>query len=366
MNRRAFLRQASVGLAACLPARLRAASRPDFSAEAATWRRLLADRVLPWWLRETVDPAAGGYRLAHDAVQGAQVPSEKQVVTQARLVWGFSRAHSEKLGGPARDYLAAAAHGVKFLRERLRDPRHDGYYWSTHPDGSVLDSRKRVYGQAFVIYGLVEYFRASGDRGALDEARHLFGLLQRRAHDAPAPGWAEHFEADWTPMPPRDPGAIVEVAGLKSANTHLHLMEAFTELFLETRDPAVRRALEESLRLNQRHFYPADPARSAFHFERDWKPVTEPSSAGLSYGHNVEFAWLMIRAEEALGHRPSWRHFHAHLEHALRCGTDRVRGGVYQRGEGNLPATDTRKVWWVQAEMLAALTDGLRHQPGHQ
>lgn len=366
MHRRDFLRRAAAGVApTCSPGLHAAAAGPDFSAEAATWLRLLTDRVLPWWLRETVD-GSGGYRLSHDAVQGAQPPSEKQIVTQARLVWGFSLAHREKLGGPGRDYLAAAAHGVKFLRERLRDPRHGGYFWSTHPDGSVRDPRKRVYGQAFVIYGLVEYFRASGDRTALDDARELFGLLQQRAHDATAPGWVEHFEADWTPLPLKDPGAIVEVAGFKSANTHLHLMEAFTELYLETRDPAVRRALEESLRLNQRHFYPANPARSAFHFQRDWKPVTDASSAGLSYGHNVEFAWLMIRAEEALGRRPSWRHFHAHLDHTLRCGTDPVRGGVYNKGEGDRPATDTRKVWWVQAEMLAALTDGLRHQPGNR
>jgi mannobiose 2-epimerase len=90
--------------------------------------------------------------------------------------------------------------------------------------------------------------------------------------------------------------------------------------------------------------------------------VTDPQSAGLSYGHNVEFAWLMVRAEQVLEQRPSWAHFEAILEHALRYGTDPERGGLYNRGFDDEPATDTDKVWWSQAEFMAALTEGLQHR----
>jgi mannose/cellobiose epimerase-like protein (N-acyl-D-glucosamine 2-epimerase family) len=94
----------------------------------------------------------------------------------------------------------------------------------------------------------------------------------------------------------------------------------------------------------------------------DWQPVTAVESAGLSYGHNVEFAWLMIRGQQVLGQSPAWAHFDAHLNHALKCGYDHARGGLYSRGVGDQPANNTDKVWWVQAEMLAALTDGLKHK----
>ena len=90
--------------------------------------------------------------------------------------------------------------------------------------------------------------------------------------------------------------------------------------------------------------------------------MTVASSAGLSYGHNVEFAWLMIRAEKVLGQKPSWDHFYALLNHALKNGYDDRRGGLYYRGFDDQPATDTEKIWWVQAEMLSALTDALKHQ----
>ena len=341
----------------------------EFSTEAARYREALRNRILPYWLESTRDSEFGGYRLCDDAVSGPCTPTEKQLVTQARMVWGFSLAHRKGLGRPAtgtttaRDYLAAATSGVKFLREHFHDPINGGYYFATDLAGKPLNQRKLLYGQSFVIYALVEYHRASGDAQALTEALTLYHELQRRAHDAVQGGWMEHFEADWTPLPEREPNAIVEIAGFKSANSHLHLMEALTELYIDTKDPGVRVSLEEALRLNQTHFYPLDPSRSTFHFHPDWKPVTDAGSKGLSYGHNVEFAWLMIRAERALGRMPSWNQFHAHIDHALAHGWDAELGGVYNRGIGNDPANDTVKVWWVQAEMMAALTEACR-QPG--
>jgi mannose/cellobiose epimerase-like protein (N-acyl-D-glucosamine 2-epimerase family) len=82
----------------------------------------------------------------------------------------------------------------------------------------------------------------------------------------------------------------------------------------------------------------------------------------LSYGHNVEFAWLMIRAQQVLGERPAWSHFTAHIDHALQNGYDWARGGLFYRGFDDQPATDTSKVWWAEAELIAALADALRHQ----
>jgi mannobiose 2-epimerase len=70
----------------------------------------------------------------------------------------------------------------------------------------------------------------------------------------------------------------------------------------------------------------------------------------------------MIRAERILGDQPSWDHFYAHLNHALRYGYDHDRGGLYNRGFDDEPATQTDKIWWVEAEMLAALTESLGHR----
>jgi len=324
---------------------------------AREFKTQLAERILPYWYDTAQDTANGGYVLA-DPVQA----KEKAIVTQARMVWTLSLVHRKGFSDSRRNYLKAAEQGYRFLIEHFRDKEHGGYFWKTDLTGKPVNTRKFVYAESFVIYALVEYHRASGDKAALQHAMELYQTLQRHAHDARHGGWLEHFTSDWTPLPLRDPAGEVEVAGLKSANTHLHLMEALTELYDATRDAGVRKSLEEALEINAKYFYPLDAGQSCFHRNPDWSAVSDPRSAGLSYGHNVEFAWLMVRAENVLGRKPSWLQFYAHLDHALKCGWDAEHGGLYHRGVGNEPANDTKKVWWVQAEMLAALTDALQHQ----
>ena len=340
-----------------------AASAGDRKAYYATeLRDQLAHKVLPYWYDTAIDHQHGGYVLSDDAAKKASPATEKQLVSQSRMIWGFSHAHLKGLSDAKRNYLAAAQQGYRFLQDHFLDPTHDGYFWTTDLTGASLDQRKILYGESFVIYGLVEYYRASGERLALDQALHLYRVIQKHAHDNQNGGWVEHFERDWTPIINPKANVIVELGGAKSANTHLHLMEALTELYQATHDAEVRKSLEEALKINSTWFYPSDPSKCAFHRQPDWQPVTAPSSAGLSYGHNVEFAWLMIRAQRALGMHPDWPHFEAHLNHALKYGYDHQRGGLYSRGFDDQPATETDKIWWVQAEMLAALTDALQHQ----
>jgi cellobiose epimerase len=326
---------------------------------AREFREQVAEKFMPYWHDTAQDTVHGGYVLA-DHVSGPRTAKEKQLVTQSRMIWGFSHAHLKGFSTSERNYLKAATQGYEFLLRHFLDRENGGYFWKTDLEGNPTNSRKIVYGQAFVMYAFVEYHRASGDREALRHALDLYQALQKHSRDPQHGGWIEHFTADWKPILKPEPGAEVEVPGYKSANTHLHLMEALTELYQTTENRAVGKSLQESLRLNATWFYPKDAGKSAYHRQLDWRPVTDPKSAGLSYGHNVEFAWLMIRAEQVLGRRPSWDHFDAHLQHALKYGYDHQRGGLYNTGVGDAPAQNTDKIWWVQTEMMAALTDGVR------
>jgi mannobiose 2-epimerase len=223
---------------------------------------------------------------------------------------------------------------VVFLLERFRDPKHGGFFWKTDLSGRVQSDRKILYGHLFATYALVEYFRASGDPDALGEARSVYELLEQRAHDEVHGGWVEHFRRNWNPIRRPKRGVDVEVPGLKSANTHLHAMEVLTELYLATGERAVEVSLAETVDLSTTYFYPEDPRTSSLHRGHDWSFAGLP---GVSHGHNVEFAWLLRRADTSLGRESSWRRFDAYLSHAL----------ADPRAE---------RVWWVEAEMLAALT----------
>ncbi len=331
------------------------AAGPDATLADAARRldRQLREQVLPFWYDTAQDREHGGYALE---------AGSKQLVGQSRMIWGFSHAHRQGWSTPERDYLQAARQGFAFLQQHFLDPEHGGYYWMTDAAGQATNRHKMIYGQAFVIYGLVEYYRASRDEAALQAALEQFLTLQRHARDPAHGGWFEHFTPDWTPVMAWQEHVSVEVPGYKSANAHLHLMEALTELYRELPDERVRDALAEAVHINVTHFYPRDPAQSAFHCRPNWTRVTDESSRGLSYGHNVEFAWLLLYAQDALGVPRSWDHFYAHLDHALKYGFDQQDGGLYSRGVGNEPAVDRDKVWWAQAELLAALSVGLPHE----
>jgi len=166
-------------------------------------------------------------------------------------------------------------------------------------------------------------------------------VLLERAHDDTHGGWLEHFRRSWRPI--RRPGRHieVEVGGLKSANTHLHVMEALSQLYEETGEQAVGASLAETVGVSTAHFYPEDPSAASQHRTPDWRRAGRP---GVSRGHNVEFAWLLLAAEKALGREPSWSRFDTYLGHALAA-----------------PQTD--RVWWVEAETLAALTIAVSNRP---
>lgn len=352
-------------------------SRDRIARSAADYRRRLRETIFPYWLAVSRDDEHGGYQLADDFKRSTgrrlarqalrrpppNVPDEKHLVAHARLVWIFSLAHRKGFGA-ADEYLTAASSGYRFLLDHFLDRDRGGYAWATDRSGTPVNDAKILYGQAFVIYAFVEHARAGGEAEALQHALDVHRVVNEQLRDTEHRGWREHAAADWSPLPGDDPRGGIDVIGRKSGDTNLHWMEALAELFDETADHDVRRSLTEVLDVSRTHLFPDDPVQSHAYCFPNWSP--DPAISNLwPYGHNVEFVWLMIRAERALGAQPSWDQLYAYLDHTLLHGFDHRRGGVYRSGVIDHPADHTDKVWWVQAEMMAALTEALvqREEP---
>lgn len=333
---------------------------------------------MPYWLRTAPDSLHGGYRLMDQPATPkrwfsartprAVPPPRKYLVTQGRMLYGFSLAHRLGLGGGRPDYLMAAELGYRFFSETMLDREHGGLVAATAYDGCVVDARKLLCGHAFAVYGLVEYHRASGTEPPLRLALEIYRTMQTHFHDREHGGWIEHADRAFRPLryslPPTT--GIVGAAELKSADAHLHWMEALAELYQATGDDGVGSSLAEAIHFNRTCFFPAGVAVAYPLRTQDWRPIGGSRYDVLSYGHAIEFAWLMIRAQQVLGTPPAWDHFHALVSHVLRWGWDHRRGGAFSFGPGSGPATDRRKTWWVQAEGIAALADGWEERrPGY-
>jgi mannose/cellobiose epimerase-like protein (N-acyl-D-glucosamine 2-epimerase family) len=313
----------------------------------------LLEGMLRFWDESLIDTETGGYRLGHDARGRPTGADSRHLVTQARTAWFFARLARSPYGDDR--HLEWAAHGVRFLAGPMWDQRHGGFFWEVGPDGP-RDERKHVYGQAFAIFALCELARAARDLTAVAFASEAAELVDRRAHDDVHGGYLESHTADWSPEP-ESPGLLGRPPGCKTANAHLHLLEALTELALA--DPAAalpRRRLPELMLIMSRLAVDDAHGTVVDAHQRDWSPW--PGDVVSSYGHDVENVSLLMRACRASGipERLLEPLYASLWDNVLEHGFDSGRGGLYTSGTPGRTAERRDKVWWVQAEgLLSAL-----------
>jgi cellobiose epimerase len=344
-------------VAVAVPRPANGAEPPYLKRYAAAIERNLHESVVAFWLPRSIDREHGGYHINFDIRGEPNGETSKGLVTQARMVWFWARMARARLDGPKfkrADYLAAAEHGLHFLRDRLRDAEHGGYYWEVDQTGTrPLRPNKHLYGQSFALYALAEYHLATGDREALKLANRLFDILESRAHDRRHGGYHECFAPNWKPASP-DVRNYMSQPGTKLMNTHLHLMEAMTTYALASDRPLAHTRLAELMEIQSNTVVRKSHGFCTDKYRPDWTPLVEPPYDVVSYGHDIENVWLLMEARRALGlpQAPLVDLYHTLWDYSLKHGLDAEHGGLYSAGPFDAPADRRDKSWWVQAELL--------------
>lgn len=346
-------------------------AQPKRAALAATLRHTLSDELLHVWYPRAVDRDSGGFLSQFDYRFVPSGSQDKMIVTQARHVWTTARA--AQFFPADTMYLGASAHGFLFLRDHMWDKDYGGFYWMVTRGGVPMEDApgrivKQAFGESFGIYALAAYYDASHDQRALQLAKDAFHWLDQHAHDPVHGGYFNYMARDGTPKrtgynsdPPKD------------QNSSIHELEAFTELYRVWPDSLLRARLAEMLAL-VRDTIRTDPGYLQLFFSADWKPLSyrdapdsvrraDHSHDHVSFGHDVETAYLMLEATEALGatnDEKTERYAKQMLDHALRNGWDSVVGGFYDEGyylkdTPGLTITQYTKNWWAQDEGLNTL-----------
>ncbi len=294
----------------------------------------------------------------------------KMVVTQARHIWTSSKAAT--FTGDNETWLPIAEHGFKYLRDVMWDSEHGGFHWMLDLEGKPITygrekpiRYKQAYGISFAIYALAAYYEVSKDTEALELAKQAFYWLEDHAHDPEHLGYFNNLQSDGTPykdwlglIPPKD------------QNSSIHLMEAFSELYLVWKDPLLKKRLEEMLHL-VRDVQMDERGFIYLFFEADWTPVSYRNASAeerkkhrkldhVSFGHDIEIAYLMLEAEEVLGNEHPTKTLEIAkriTDHVLQYGWDHKHGGVWDGGYYNDAQTDCavvmhEKGWWAQAEAM--------------
>ena len=312
-------------------------------------QRIEADlrlNILPFWIARVTDQPGGTFHgsLTNELALDRMV--ERGALLTSRILWTYAAAYRQY-----RDptYLAMADHAYADLFARFHDAKHGGFFWSIAADGTVLRDRKQIYGQAFAIYALSEYHAATGKAEPLAQAIALFRLIEKHAREPQHGGYLEAFGRAWEPITDMRLSAL-DQNDPKSQNTLLHVMEAYTNLLRFWPDAGLRRALTELVEVMLAHVVNFSTGHLGLFFANDWTV----NSDKLSYGHDIEAAWLLTDAAVALGHPPLISRIQTLAikiaDVTLAEGTD-TDGGIYNLGA---PAgiTDYTKEWWPQAEAV--------------
>lgn len=332
------------------------------------------ENLLDKWYPLAIDNEDGGYygEITYDFKLGEK--QDKMIVTQARHIWTNSVA-AEVFPGNT-NYLQYAEHGFKFLRDVMWDKKYGGFYNLVSKTGEPIAKKgeeKTAYGNSFALYGLAAYARASENKEALELAKKTFYWLEEHSHDPVNKGYYQSLNMDGSPIIRNDNYDSTSEVGYKDQNSSIHLLEALTELYKVWPDDLVAERLEELLLLI-RDTIVSDRNYMNLFFKADWTPVTFNNESKdvikkhyyldhVSFGHDVETAYLMLEASEILGRNDTEETLakgKKMVDHSLANGWDSELGGFYDGGyyfgnDKNLTLVNKDKNWWSQAEGLNTL-----------
>lgn len=316
-----------------------------------TMKDVLEHNILSYWIDHVVDKENGGFYGRIDGDDQIHAQAEKGAVMNARILWAFSAAY-RVLRNPA--YLEAATRAKDYFLAHFVDKENGGVYWSVDYQGDPLDTKKQTYAIGFAIYGFSEYARATGDAEALEMAKRLYHDIETHAYDSENQGYIEALTCDWQPIADMRLSDKDE-NGSRTMNTHLHIIEPYTNLYRVWKDAALEKSIRNLLDIFTDKLLNPETHHLDLFFDDKWQGKRNVES----YGHDIEASWLLHETALVLDDKTVLQK----IEQVIRRIADAADEGL--RPDGSMvyehwkdtDEYDLQRQWWVQCENIIGHID---------
>lgn len=300
--------------------------------------------ILQFWMAHSVDTLHGGFYGKIDENNMADPYAPKGSVLNSRILWTFSAAYNQTHD---EHYREVADKAYEYIISHFIDKQYGGLYWTVDYEGNPLDDKKQIYATAFGIYALSEYYKIHHYEEVKSAAIQLFREIENYSYDMKETGYIEAMTREWKEI---DDARLSkkDANEKKTMNTHLHILEAYTNLFKIWQDNGLKNKMMLLLRNFTDHII--DPVSNHLipFFDEHW----HRKSNVVSFGHDIEASWLLQEAAEAIN-EPNiikiTKQLSLKIAEATLPGIDED-GGLWYEKEKDIFIKE--KHWWPQAEAM--------------
>ena len=307
-------------------------------------------KILSYWQDFSLDHQNGGFVGERDFNNTLVEKSPKGIILNSRILWSFAAVGNHL---KTNQYKKICERSFEYLYTFFRDREFGGVFWELDFQGGKLNDRKQVYAQAFMIYALAEYAKFEKNEKVLHWALEIAELIEKYAYDPEHLGYAEAFSRDWSPV--SDMRLSEKDANeAKTMNTHLHVLEAYTTLYEVAPSGFLKGRLEQLITLFTEKFFDSSTNHFQLFFDEKWRAKGDI----ISYGHDIEAAWLIIEAAKVIDQKEL---LNTSKKLALTIAKTFAAEGIDKNGGVNYEyhvktkVTDKDKHWWPQAEAIVGL-----------
>lgn len=314
----------------------------DFKALAQQYRDELLDRVMPFWMENSIDHEIGGFFTCIER-DGTVYDTDKFIWLQCREVWMLATLYNKV--EKRQEWLDAAVQGAEFLKVHGHDGQYN-WYFSLDREGQPLVQPYNIFSYTFAVIAYGQLYLATGNQEYAEIAKRTFDIVLSK-RQCPKGQWSKAASGA---------RALKDFAlPMILCNVALEIEDLLDKDFLQqTIDVCLHEVLDV--------FYRPELGLIVENVSIEGELVDCHEGRLLNPGHAIEAMWFIMDLGKRLGRQDLIEKAVQIALNEVEYGWDKQYGGIFyfmdRLGHPLQQLEWDQKLWWVHIETLITMLKG--------